>query len=90
MVLSASSLRPQRITPSSISIDLQMNSSDDAKAEFNYLLIVPINRRLLYLAYEPFRSGQTKQPAMYVVLIKHVCVERSFTELTLLQVAFDS
>ena len=74
MVLSASSLRPRRITPSSISIDLQMNSSDDAKAEFNYLLIVPINRRPLYLAYEPLRSGQTKQP-MYVVLIKQVCVE---------------
>ena len=70
MVLSASSLRPRLITPSSISIDLQINSSDDAKAEFNYLLIVPINRRPLYLAYESFRSGQTKTPAMYVVLIK--------------------
>ena len=60
---------------SSISLDLQINSLDDAKAEFNYSLLVPINRRPLYLAYEPFRSGQTKQLAMYVVLIKHVCVE---------------
>ena len=75
MVLSASSLRPWRITPSSISRDLQINSLDDAKAEFNYSLLVPINRRPLYLAYEPFTSGQTKQLAMYVVPIKHVCVE---------------